>query len=352
VLNRWSISAIVLVAAAAAASRFAGASLLTFVLSAAAIVPLAREMGAATHFLVKSARPGVSGLLNATFGNAAELIIAIVAIRAGEIGLVKASISGSVIGNLLLVLGLAMVLGGARRVEQKFPAAAASTHSTMLALAVIGLVVPAAFFTIAHVSAASVERLSVSVAIVLMAVYLAGLVFTFVTHKEMFAAIEPPEPTEGPQVPLWQAVALLALAAAAVAWMSELLVASIGSAVAGLGLTTLFIGVVVVPVIGNAAEHYSAVTLAMRDRMDVALDIAVGSSTQVALFVAPLLVLVSLAMGRPMSYLFTRQEIVAIVASVTIAVFIARDAKSNWLEGVQLLAVYLVIALAFFFLPA
>jgi Ca2+:H+ antiporter len=345
------LAGLLLVGLAVILSRVAPGSVWVFLASAAAIVPLAGEMGHATHSLARSAPPGVSGFLNATFGNAAELIIGIVAINAGELGLVKASIAGSIIGNLLLVLGLAMLLGGARRVEQSFPKASASTHSTMLALAVIGLVVPAAFFSVGHPSPVAFERLSLAVAVVLMAVYAAGLAFTFVTHRELFAVPDGPEIPEEPSSGTWQAVLSLAVASALVAWMSELLIGSIQAAVAGLGLSTAFIGVILIPIVGNAAEHYSAVALAMRDRMDVALDIAVGSSIQVALFVAPLLVLLSLALGHPMSYLFTTAEIVAIIASVTIAVFIARDAKSNWLEGAQLVAVYAIIALAFFFVP-
>ena len=341
-----------LVPVAAAVAWAVPGSAWVFVASALAIVPLAGLMGRATESLAVSAGPGVGGFLNATFGNAAELIIAIVAIRAGQLEVVKASISGSIIGNLLLVLGLSMIFGGARRSEQTFPAASASTHTTMLALAVVGLYVPALFVRSGSATPLAIEELSLSVAGVLMAVYLAGLAFTFVTHRAIFAPTSTGEVEGHEAVPAWRAGSELLAYTALVVWMSELLVGSIEGATHSLRMSPLFVGVVVVPLVGNAAEHASAVLMAMKDRMDVALDIAVGSSTQIALFVAPLLVFVSLALGRPMDYLFDTVELVAIAASVMIAALIAQDAKSNWLEGVQLVATYVILALAFWFVRA
>lgn len=327
-----------------------------FVTACLAIVPLAGVMGKSTEELASRMGPGIGGLLNATFGNAAELIITLFAIRQGLLEMVKASITGSIIGNILLVLGLSVLAGGCKYRTQTFNARAAGTHATMLVMAVIGLMVPALFV---HATPGMspgadnprVEHLSLFVAAVLIAVYIAGLVFSLVTHKDLFGAVD----EEAAHHATWskrKAMGYLTVATLFTALESEFLVGSVEEVVKTLGVTELFIGVIVVPIIGNAAEHGTAVLMAMRNKMDLSLGIAVGSSTQIALFVAPVLVFVSLLMGHPMTYVFNHFELVAIGFSVLIANFISQDGETQWLEGVHLLAAYVIIALAFFFIPA
>jgi Ca2+:H+ antiporter len=327
--------------------------LTVFVTSAAAIVPLAALMGRATERLAERLGEGIGGLLNATFGNAAELIIAIVALRAGLYDLVKASITGSIIGNILLVFGLSALWGGLRRDTQKFNATAASLGSTLLVLSGIGLLVPAIFHGAAQ--GAPVERtLSLEIAIVLIVVYALSLVFTLKTHKHLYtgelhaATTNNVAHTASP----WRALILLLVATAGVALMSELLVGAVEEAAEQFHMNEVFVGVILVAIIGNAAEHSTAILMAGKNRMDAAVSIAVGSSIQVALFVAPLLVLLSYWIGpRPMDLLFTNLEVFAVAIAVSIMAFISHDGESHWMEGVQLLAVYVVLGMAFYFLP-
>lgn len=334
-----------------------------FACAALAIVPLAALMGGATEALAARLGAGAGGLLNATFGNAAELVLALVALQRGYADVVKASLAGSILGNLLLVLGLAMVAGGARRERQTFDRVAASASSTLLLLAAVALLVPAAFHLVVAGEVArggvtvaregALERgLSLEIAVVLAAAYLLSLLFSLGTHAHRYAGApaEPAEPARPARA--GRALATLAVATALVAWMSELLVGAIGAASHALGLTPLFVGVIVVAVVGNAAEHATAVGFAIRDRMDLALHVAVGSSLQIALFVAPLLVFVSYALPHgPLDLRFSAFEVVAVLAAVGVVGAVAQDGESNWLEGALLLAVYAVLALAFFFLP-
>jgi Ca2+:H+ antiporter len=339
-----------------------------FACAALAIVPLAGAMGRATESLAHRFGAGVGGLLNATFGNAAELIIALVALRRGLDDIVKASLTGSILGNSLLVLGFALFAGGRGRDRQTFDRTAASMGATLLALAGIGLVIPALYHAVAsgEVARATLtaaqealrERdLSFEIAIVLFAAYALSLVFTLGTHRHLYAgtsASTVPERAPG----LWgrggmggPALTLLATTVLVV-WMSELLVGAVQEASHALGLTPVFVGVIVVAIVGNAAEHSTAVLMALRDQMDLALNIAVGSSIQIALFVAPLLVFLSRFLGRgPMDLRFTPFEVVSVAIAVAAVNLVSQDGESNWLEGALLVAVYVILGLAFYFLP-
>jgi len=330
-----------------------------FVLAGLAIVPLAGMLGESTERLSTRFGAGVGGLLNATFGNAAELIISITALRAGLFDVVKASLTGSIIGNILLVLGLAIVAGGARRERQTFDRAAAAVGSTLLALAVVGLVVPALFHLFAERAQArpALEQgLSLEIAIVLFAVYLLSLLFSLRTHRHLYAGQVHAARATGAGAgrggsPLHPGLTLV-LATALIAWMSELLVGAVGDATAALGLSPVFVGVIVVATVGNAAEHSTAVLVAMKNQMDLAFHIAIGSSIQIALFVAPLLVFLSHLMpAGPMDLRFTPFEVLAVMIAVGVLNLVAQDGESNWLEGALLLAVYLILGVAFYFLP-
>jgi Ca2+:H+ antiporter len=321
--------------------------LATFLTAAGAIIPLAGLIGRGTDQLAMHAGPRVGGLLNATFGNVTELIISIFLITRGELDIVKASLVGSIIGNLLLVLGLSLLLGGLRHEEQSFSARSAAVHSSSMVLAVIGLVMPALFVLSAGKQGfAQREVVSVTVAAVLMALYVAALVFTLVTHEHLFRT---PIQGERPEWSVRRALLVLLGATALVALESEILVGALEPALADLGLSKLFVGLIVVPVIGNAAEHSSAVAMALRNKVDVTLEIAIGSSTQIALFVAPVLVFISLAAGHPMDFVFDTFEVVAVGLSTLIVALISQDGRSNWLEGAQLVAAYAIMAISFFF---
>ena len=338
-----------------------GSALMVFVCSALAIIPLAGIMGGATEQLASRLGSGVGGLLNATFGNAAELIIALVALHSGLYDVVKASLTGSIIGNILLVLGVSMVAGGVGRERQKFDRSAAAASSTLLALAALALLVPAAFHLVAEgaVSRATLTRshevrlehgLSLQIAIVLFAAYLLSLLFTLRTHRHLYAGASAEH--EDRPVEVRRAVLTLLVAAGLVAWMSELLVGAVEETSHALGLTEVFVGVIVVAVVGNAAEHSTAVRVALKNHMDLALNIAIGSSIQIALFVAPVLVFASYAMPHgPMDLRFSALEVLAVVAAVGVVNLVAADGECNWLEGAMLLAAYVVLGLAFFFLP-
>lgn len=327
---------------------------LIFVAASLAIVPLAGWLGTATEHLAARTSEGLGGLLNATFGNAAEMIIALVALNKGLYYVVKASLTGSIIGNTLLVLGAAILSGGLKHKVQKFNAAGARVQSTMLTLAAVALVVPAAFHYLSGPGNILVEHdLSTDISIVLLITYAASLWFTLHTHKSFFAGAEVEE-AEGSHAAwsIGRSVGVLAAATAAIAWLSEILVGSVEQAAHQFGMSSVFVGVIVVAVVGNAAEHSTALMVAMKNRMDLALSIAIGSSIQIALFVAPVLVLASRVMGpKPMDLVFTPAEVIAVVLSVWIAEQITSDGESNWLEGAQLLAVYAILAIVFFFLP-
>jgi Ca2+:H+ antiporter len=329
---------------------------LIFLAASLAIVPLAGWLGNATEQLAHHTGEGVGALLNATFGNAAELIIALMALRQGLYPVVKASLTGSIIGNILLVLGAAMLTGGIRYERQRFNTTAARAQATLLTLAAIALVMPAAYHYLAGPSGRFHEDgLSLAIAVVLLLTYGAHLLFSLRTHKQLFSGEPAPHAGDLPERP-WtvkKSVGILAGATALIAWISEILVGSVEPAAAALGMSRIFLGVVVVAVVGNAAEHSTAVMMALRNRMELSLGIAIGSSLQIALFVAPILVILSYWVGpRPLDLLFSPSEVLAVFVAVLITGQIASDGESNWLEGVQLIAVYVILAVVFYFLPA
>jgi len=330
-----------------------------FVASALGIVPTAALMGRATEELAARSGPGVGGLLNVTFGNAPELIIAIFALGQGLHEVVKASIVGSIIGNILLVLGAAMLAGGLGREKQTFSRTSASVQTSMLLLAAAALVMPAIFELVEGKGLPSpgaeivdygstVEHLSLAVAIVLALTYVAGLFFSLRTHRDLFNPEYVDDDTWGWSVR--KSVLALAVAGILVGVMSEVLVGSIGEASRSIGLSEFFIGVIVVAIVGNAAEHWVAVLVARKDKMDLSVNIAIGSSAQVALFVAPILVLASFFLGpHPLALVFNGFELGAILIAILIANYVTQDGESTWFEGLQLLAVYAVFGLAFYY---
>jgi Ca2+:H+ antiporter len=322
-----------------------------FVATTVAIVPLAAYIGRATDDLANRLGGGIGGLLNATFGNAAELIIGALALRRGLTDLVKASLTGSIIGNVLLVFGLCAIVGGVKRSVLKFNRTAAGMAATMLVLSAIGLTVPAVFHQLSRGRPDAPElTLDTEIAVVLFLTYCASLLFMLKTHRGLYDGRKEDGPPAGGGS-AWPSVALLISATAGVAWMSELLVGSVAEAAPSLGMSNLFVGVVVVAIIGNAAEHFSAVLMAARNQMDAAIGIAVGSSTQIALFVAPVLVFLSYAIApRPMDLRFTVFEVVAVGLAVITISLIAQDGETHWMEGVQLLAVYIILVLGFYFM--
>jgi Ca2+:H+ antiporter len=325
------------------------------VLSALAIVPLSGYLGKATEEIAAYTGPTLGGLLNATLGNLAELIIAILALRAGLQSLVKASITGSILGNLLLVLGAAQLAGGLRHKVQRFSVALAGLSISLLVVAVIGLVIPA-LYQATHVdpTRAFTRRVSIGVAGLLIVGYALSLVYSMGTHRSVFGesrevAGEAHAEVHGQRWTLARAITVLLLSAGAVGWLSEILVGSTEAAIEHVGLSQIFVGLIVVPIIGNAAEHSSAVLMAMRNRMDLAVSIAVGSSAQVALLIAPVLVFVGLAVGQPMDLAFSTFEVISVALAVAVATSVVRDAESDWLEGAFLLLVYGMLGVAFFY---
>jgi Ca2+:H+ antiporter len=321
--------------------------ILIFLSAALAIVPLAGFMGKATEEISKQVGAGIGGLLNATFGNATELIIAFFAIQAGLFEVVKASITGAIIGNVLLIMGCAMLFGGLKREKQTFNATAQGVASTMLMLAAIGLVLPALASHVLKFD--DVESLSLGISAVLLITYVCSLLFSLRTHKHLYNCENDPEECK-PRWSIKHAAFILTLATIAVGVESEILVGSLEQVSHSLGLTELFIGVIVVAIIGNAAEHSTAILMAMKNKMDLSLNIAMGSSTQIAMLIAPVLVFVSWLMGTPMNLVFNEFEVVAVIAAVVIANMISTDGESNWLEGIQLIALYLMMAVVFFFI--
>jgi len=371
--NTFFFILLVFIPVSVAAQFLDWGSTVVFIAAGLAIVPLAAFMGTATEEIAIVVGPNLGGLLNATFGNATELILAFIALKAGLIGVVKATITGSIIGNLLLVMGFAMLLGGLRYKEQDFQATAAQMNGSLMNLAVIALLLPTAVeYTSSGIDPVILQKLSIAVAIVLIFVYALTLLFSMKTHAYLYdvgvaefeqedkgetkqsedgkeEAKQSEHGAEKPNLLLW--IGVLLIVTLGVAVESELLVDSLEEATSSLGLTALFTGVILLPIIGNAAEHATAVTVAMKNKMDLSLSVAVGSSLQIALFVAPVLVLAGWAIGQPMDLNFNPFELVAVAGAVLIINSIGADGKSNWLEGSLLLATYMVLALAFYYHP-
>ena len=324
---------------------------LIFLMACLAIVPLAGWLGRATEHLAHHTGEAVGGLLNATLGNAAELIIAIaLALHRGLYAVVKASLTGSIIGNVLLVLGAAILAGGMKFQTQKFNAVAARMLSTLLTLASIALVVPAAFHYIAGPGSKLRENsLSLEISIVLLVAYGAHLLFSLYTHKP-----EDTKESHSQEKPwsLRNSVLILIAVTALIAWVSEILTGSVEEAAKSFGMTSVFIGVIVVAIVGNAAEHSTAIMMALKNRMELSMQIAIGSSLQIALLVAPLLIILSRFIGpQPMDLVFTPAEVLAVFVAVMIAGQVASDGESNWLEGMLLLALYVILGIVFYLLP-
>ena len=324
-----------------------------FILSALGVVPMARFIGEATESLAVYTGPRIGGLLNATLGNAAELIITIFAIRAGLLELVKASITGSILGNLLLVLGMSMVFGGVRNGVQSFDRKQAANNAILLALAVLALMIPSLLFHYQETTNNNtIETLSLGVAGIMVVLYALGLLFSL---KGRSGPLTPPPDTAGePDRATWSigtSLVVLALATVATAYLSELLVGAVESVVVGFKISEFFLGIILIPIIGNVAEHLVAVQVAIQNKMELSVEISLASSLQIALFVAPVLVFVSLLLGNPLTLIFNQFEILALVAGVLIAALVSFDGESNWLEGAELLALYAILGLAFFLLP-
>ncbi len=349
VIDKVFLGLLIFVPVALLAKYFGVSSLLVFFLSALAIIPLAKYIGEATEELAVYVGPAFGGLLNATFGNATELLIGIFAIRQGLVEVVKASITGSIIGNLLLVAGMSMLAGGWRYKKQEFNKTGALAASSTLLLSAIALIIPAIFLqTAPQVGNRVINELSVFVSIFMLVVYFASLWFALYTHKHLYTQ------EVGKYEAKWsklKSVIILLLATLAVAWLSEVLVSSIEPVVKTFGWTELFVGVIFIAIIGNAAEHTSAIITALKNRMDLSLQISIGSATQIAMFVAPFLVLTSLFFEHHMNLVFNTFELIAIVLSILITNLVVEDGQSNWLEGTQLLMAYLIMAVAFFFHP-
>ncbi len=329
--------------------------LVLFVVSAIALIPLAKLIGDSTEHLSTHYGPTAGSLLNVTFGNAAEIIIAVTAISAGLLDLVKASITGAIIGNILLILGLSVIAGGFRYKEQSFSRENIGIQSSMLFLAIIGLAVPTILATTIlspSENQGQVQLLSDALAFILLIVYILGIVFTFITHKHLFT---PPETTEdiqeshGTHWSKKKSFLLLAASMVGVIVVSEILVTSVETTGEELGFGQLFVGAIIVGIVGNAAEHSSAILLARKGKMELSIGIAAGSGTQIALFVVPILVFAGIAMGQPFTLVFTLLELATVFLAVIILNLIVHDGRSNWFEGVMLTAVYIIIAIAFFF---
>jgi len=327
-----------------------------FSLTALGIVPLAHLIGESTEALAHFTGPRIGGLLNATLGNTAELIITIIAIRQGLLELVKASITGSILGNLLLVLGMSMLLGGLRNGAQSFNRQHAMNNAILLSLAIVALLIPSLFsHSIEGTFEGSfkVEILSLGVAGIMIVLYALGLLFGYRTSLDQTShqVLTTSHSVEGPTWSLRTALILLGIATVGVAYLSEILVGAVEPIVASYGISEFFLGIILIPLIGNVAEHLVAVQVAVQNKMDLSVEISLASSLQIALFVAPILVFISLVMGNPLTLIFNQFELLALIAGVLIAGLVSIDGESNWLEGAALLAVYLILGLAFFFLP-
>ncbi len=339
---------------ALAAELLRWSPLVVFAASALAIVPLAGFLGDATEALAAKTGPRIGGLLNATLGNAAELIITIMAILGGQMALVSASIIGSILGNVLLVLGAAILFGGVRHGIQRFDREQAGVDATLLFLAAIAISVPSLFNAAIEPNAIKVEWLSVMTAVVMLGVYVLAIAYMLFGRQpkpEEAGPAAPPPEHNGPHWSLPASLGVLALSVAAIALFSEFLVSAVEPVTEQLGFSAFFVGIILIPIIGNVAEHVVAVEVAMKNHMELSLNIALGSSLQIALFVAPLLVLLSPLLGHPFVLEFNTFELIALVSASVIGALVAIDGKSNWLEGAMLLAVYLILGIAFFFLP-
>jgi Ca2+:H+ antiporter len=322
-----------------------------FALSTVGIIPLAGLIGEATEALSAYTGPKIGGLLNATLGNAAELIITLVAVRAGLLDLVKASITGSILGNLLLVMGLSMVMGGVKNGIQRFDRRQAGNNAILLTLVVIAMVIPSVFsHSIGSELSVGVESLSLGVAGVMIVLYVLGLIYSLRAQNSPLSYET--EEIHRPELSKATALVILALATLGVVWLSESLVGEVEAVVKGLGLSEFFLGIILIPIIGNVAEHLVAVQVAIRNKMDLSIEIAISSSLQIALFVAPLLVFVSLLLGHPLTLVFNQYELLALGAAALVAALVSSDGESNWLEGAALLAVYVILGIGFFLLPA
>jgi Ca2+:H+ antiporter len=327
-----------------------------FISAALSIIPIAAFMGQATENLATKTGPTIGGLLNATFGNATELIIAFFALRAGKIDVVKASITGSMIANMLLVLGLALFLGGLKYKKQIFNKEAAGVLSSLLLIVMIAFMVPAIFDLTERVGGISDaqalisdEKFSLAASAVLIGLYVCNLIFSLFTHKDLISGSH--DEHDGEAWPVRRGIATLVVSTLTVAWLSEVLVSSLEGFSLQLGLSEVFAGLIIIPIIGNAAEHAASV-FAMKNKLDLAIQIALGATIQIALLVAPILVLLSCMIGKPMDLVIHRPlELVGLFGATVITASVARDGETNWLEGAMLLGVYLLLALAFFFLP-
>jgi Ca2+:H+ antiporter len=334
---------------------------LIFAAAAAGVIPTAALMGRATEELARRSGPGIGGFLNVTFGNAPELIIALFALNKGLQEVVKASLIGSILGNILLVMGAAMLVGGLRRERQQFNPTAVSAQSSMLLLAAVALVMPTIYQLVAGGGlprvgeervdfGSDLEQMSFIVALILLTSYAGGLLFSLRSHSELFNPTHADEDGMGEPWPVRKSVMTLAIAGVAVGVMSEILVGSISEASQAIGLSEFFVGLVVVAIVGNAAEHWVAIYFAARDKMDLAVNISIGSSAQIALFAGPILVLLSFVVGpNPMALVFNGFELGAIMLAILIAIHVTHDGESNWFEGLQLLLVYAVLGVVFFY---
>lgn len=326
--------------------------LFNFLVACVGLIPLAELIGEATEALAVVTGPKIGGLLNATLGNAAELIIAIVAIRAGLLDLVKASITGSILGNLLLVMGASLLFGGLRHGRQRFNREHAATNATLLVISVVALTVPSIFnHSLAGESlpVLTTEYISLGVAVVMIVLYALGLLYSLRVQNSPLTAGH--SPAAAPHWSVRTSLIVLAVVTAAVVWLSEILVESVEPVTQAFGLSEFFLGIILIPIIGNVAEHLVAVEVAIKNQMELSLEIALGSSLQIALFVAPVLVFVSLLFGQYLNLIFNQFELLALIAAVVISALVASDGETNWLEGALLLGVYLILAVAFFFIP-
>lgn len=323
-----------------------------FAFSAISVVPLAQFIGEGTEALAAHTNPRLGGLLNATLGNAAELIITIMAIREGLLELVKASITGSILGNLLLVMGMSMMFGGLRNGIQTFDRKHASRNAILLVLVVVILLIPSLFsHYIGSNSSIPVEALSIGTALVMIVLYVLSLLYSFKFTGTSLASESAESTIHVPSWSLRKAIIILAFATGGVVVASELLVGAVEPMIASLGVSEFFIGIILIPLIGNVAEHLVAVQVALRNQMELSVEISISSSLQIALFVAPFLVFISLVMGNPLQLIFNQIELIALSAGVIITALVCEDGESNWLEGAELLAIYLILALAFFLIP-
>ncbi len=354
-MKRFILALLIFIPIAIAAEMLHWTPAIIFASSALAIVPLAALLGDATEALVEKTGPRLGGLLSSTLGNAAELIITLIAIRSGEMALVAASIIGSILGNVLLVLGAAFLLGGIKNGIQHFDREQGGLNATLLFLAAIAIAAPSLFNAAIEPDVMRVEGLSLAASVVILAIYVLSVGYMLFSKKPEPKAAGPAAPHpqhDGPHWSLPVALTVLSLSVLAIVVLSDFLVGSVEPVTESLGFSAFFVGIILIPIIGNVAENIVAVEVAIKNKMNLSLNIALGSSLQIALFVAPILVLVSPLLGHPFMLEFNTFELIALVSASVIGALVAIDGKSNWLEGAMLLAVYLILGIAFFFLPA